>query len=125
MRFHHIGYAVKDIRAYLDDFLVPMFSPVSITDPVSDPIQQVTVCFAKMPGGAIIELVEPLGVAAQSTRSSATIGAGSTICATRWTTSTRSWNASAANVTCRWASPFLQQLSTVAESCFYSARNGI
>jgi hypothetical protein len=31
---------------YLNDFLVPMFSPVSI-------------CFAEMPGGTVIELVEP------------------------------------------------------------------
>jgi methylmalonyl-CoA/ethylmalonyl-CoA epimerase len=61
MRFHHIGYAVRDIRSYLDEFLVPMFSPVSVTEPVSDPIQQVTVCFAEMPGGTVIELVEPLG----------------------------------------------------------------
>jgi catechol 2,3-dioxygenase-like lactoylglutathione lyase family enzyme len=61
MRFHHIGYAVKDIRRYLDVFLVPMFSPVSVTEPVSDPVQQVTVCFVEMPGGTVIELVEPLG----------------------------------------------------------------
>jgi methylmalonyl-CoA/ethylmalonyl-CoA epimerase len=61
MRFHHVGYAVQDIRKYLADFLVPMFSPLHVTDPVADPIQQVTVCFAEMPGGAVIELVEPLG----------------------------------------------------------------
>jgi methylmalonyl-CoA/ethylmalonyl-CoA epimerase len=61
MRFHHIGYAVKDMRRYLNDFFVPMFSPVSVTEPVSDPVQQVTVCFAEMPGGTVIELVEPLG----------------------------------------------------------------
>lgn len=59
MRFHHVGYAVKDIRRYLDEFLVPMFSPVSITEPVSDPLQRVTVCFAEMPGGMVIELVQP------------------------------------------------------------------
>jgi len=61
MRFHHIGYAVKDIRRYLDDFLIPLFAPLSVTEPVADPIQQVTVCFAEMPGGALIELVEPFG----------------------------------------------------------------
>jgi methylmalonyl-CoA/ethylmalonyl-CoA epimerase len=60
MRFHHIGYAVKDIRSYLDHFLIPMFSPVRVSDPVSDPVQQVTVCFAEMQGGTVIELVEPL-----------------------------------------------------------------
>jgi methylmalonyl-CoA/ethylmalonyl-CoA epimerase len=59
MRFHHVGYAVKDIRRYLDGFLIPMFSPVSISEPVSDPIQRVTVCFAEMPGGTVIELVQP------------------------------------------------------------------
>jgi len=61
MRFHHIGYAVRDIRKYLDDFLVPMFLPISITDPVADSIQRVRVCFVEMPGGTLIELVEPLG----------------------------------------------------------------
>ncbi len=61
LRFHHIGYAVKDIRKYLDGFLIPMFAPERITDPVSDPLQRVTVCFAEMRGGTTIELVEPLG----------------------------------------------------------------
>ena len=61
MRFHHIGYAVADIQQYLESFLRPLFSPLSVTDPVSDPIQKVTVCFAEMPGGTVIELVEPLG----------------------------------------------------------------
>jgi methylmalonyl-CoA/ethylmalonyl-CoA epimerase len=61
MRFHHIGYAVKDIRSYLDDFLIPLFSPASVSHPVPDPVQQVTVCFAEMQGGTVIELVEPLG----------------------------------------------------------------
>jgi methylmalonyl-CoA/ethylmalonyl-CoA epimerase len=61
MRFHHIGYAVKEIRSYLDHFLVPMFSPISVTELVPDPIQHVNVCFAKMQGGTMIELVEPLG----------------------------------------------------------------
>ncbi len=61
MRFHHIGYAVKDIRAYLDEFLIPLFAPESVSEPVADPIQQVTVCFAMMRGGTVIELVEPLG----------------------------------------------------------------
>ena len=59
MRVHHVGYAVKDIRSYLEDFLVPLFSPVGISEPVTDPIQQVTVCFVEMQGGTVIELVEP------------------------------------------------------------------
>jgi len=61
MRFHHIGYAVGSIRRYLDDFLVPMFAPVRITEPIADPVQRVTVCFVEMTGGTLIELVEPLG----------------------------------------------------------------
>jgi methylmalonyl-CoA/ethylmalonyl-CoA epimerase len=60
VRFHHVGYAVREIDGYLKDFLVPLFSPVSVTETVSDPIQQVRVCFAEMPGGTVIELVEPL-----------------------------------------------------------------
>jgi len=61
LRFHHIGYAVRSIRSYLDNFLIPMFAPDHITDPISDPVQRVTVCFAEMPGGTTIELVEPFG----------------------------------------------------------------
>ncbi len=61
MRFHHIGYAVRNIRSYLDNFLIPMFAPDHITDPVSDAGQRVTVCFVEMSGGPTIELVEPLG----------------------------------------------------------------
>ena len=60
MRFHHVGYAVREIDAYLKDFLVPLFGPITVTDPISDPIQQVRVCFVEMPGGTVIELVEPL-----------------------------------------------------------------
>ena len=61
MRFHHIGYAVQDIQQYLDDFFVPLFGPTEVTQPVTDPIQQVSVCFARLPDGPWIELVEPLG----------------------------------------------------------------
>jgi len=60
VRFHHVGYAVREIDAYLKDFLVPLFAPIDVTEPVADPIQQVRVCFATMPGGTVIELVEPL-----------------------------------------------------------------
>lgn len=61
MRFHHIGYAVSSISQYLDDFFVPLYGPVSVSEPIADPIQQVIVCFAELPGGSTIELVEPLG----------------------------------------------------------------
>lgn len=60
MRFHHVGYAVKDIRRYLEEFLMPMFAPESVGAPVSDVTQGVTVCFVQMQGGTVIELVEPL-----------------------------------------------------------------
>lgn len=61
MRFHHVGYAVKSIDQYLNDFLVPLFAPVSVSKTFADEIQQVRVCFAEMQGGTVIELVEPLG----------------------------------------------------------------
>jgi len=60
MRFHHIGYAVASIQAYLDEFLVPLFAPVEVSEPVADALQKVRVCFVQMQGGTVIELVEPL-----------------------------------------------------------------
>ena len=61
MRFHHIGYAVASIDRYLDEFFVPLFAPLSVSAQVADPIQKVSVCFARLLGGGTIELVEPLG----------------------------------------------------------------
>jgi methylmalonyl-CoA/ethylmalonyl-CoA epimerase len=61
VRFHHVGYAVESIDQYLNDFLVPLFAPVSVSEIFADEIQQVRVCFAEMQGGTVIELVEPLG----------------------------------------------------------------
>lgn len=61
MRFHHIGYAVADIRKHLSDFMAPLFAPVRVTESVADPIQQVRVCFVELQGGTVVELVEPLG----------------------------------------------------------------
>ena len=61
MRFHHVGYAVESIDRYLNDFLVPLFAPESVSGTFADEIQQVSVCFAQMQGGTVIELVEPLG----------------------------------------------------------------
>ncbi|MBK8689382.1 MAG: VOC family protein [Betaproteobacteria bacterium] len=60
MRFHHVGYAVANIEAYLRDFLVPLFSPSSVSESIADSLQQVRVCFVEMQGGTVIELVEPL-----------------------------------------------------------------
>jgi methylmalonyl-CoA/ethylmalonyl-CoA epimerase len=61
VRFHHIGYAVQDIRSFLRDFFQPLFSPVSVTDIVPDAKQRVAVCFAELAGGVTVELIEPLG----------------------------------------------------------------
>jgi methylmalonyl-CoA/ethylmalonyl-CoA epimerase len=61
MRFHHIGYATSDIDRYVEEFFRPVFAPLSISAKVSDPGQRVSVCFAKMQGGTLIELVEPFG----------------------------------------------------------------
>jgi methylmalonyl-CoA/ethylmalonyl-CoA epimerase len=61
VRFHHIGYATADIDRYVEEFFRPVFAPLSISPKVSDPVQRVTVCFARMQGGAVIELVEPFG----------------------------------------------------------------
>ena len=59
MRFHHVGYAVQSISDYRFEFFDPLFSPLSVSRIVEDPIQRVRVCFAKMQGGVTIELVEP------------------------------------------------------------------
>jgi methylmalonyl-CoA/ethylmalonyl-CoA epimerase len=59
MRFHHIGYAVQSILDYRRDFFDPLYSPVSVSEVVEDPIQRVRVCFAQLQGGVTVELVEP------------------------------------------------------------------
>ena len=61
MRFHHIGYATANIDRFVEEFFRPVFAPLAISDKVRDPIQRVTVCFARMQGDAVIELVEPYG----------------------------------------------------------------
>jgi len=61
MRFHHVGYATRNIDLYVEDFFGPVFAPLAISEKVSDPIQRVTVCFARMQGDTMIELVEPFG----------------------------------------------------------------
>jgi len=60
VRFHHVGYAVDSIDQYLEDFMAPLFAPVSVSETFADEIQQVRVCFVEMQGGTVIELVEPL-----------------------------------------------------------------
>jgi len=61
MRFHHVGYATANIDRYVEEFFRPVFAPLAISDKISDPIQRVTVCFARMQGDTVIELVEPFG----------------------------------------------------------------
>lgn len=61
MRFHHVGYAVANIRDYLDDFVIPLFNPESVSETYADPVQNVRVCFVEMQNGTTIELVEPMG----------------------------------------------------------------
>ena len=60
-RFHHIGQAVADISRHIEEFLRPVFGDLPITAAVADPIQRVRVCFVTMPGGVMVELVEPHG----------------------------------------------------------------
>jgi catechol 2,3-dioxygenase-like lactoylglutathione lyase family enzyme len=61
MRFHHVGYATANIDRFVEDFFRPVFAPLAISDKISDPIQRVTVCFARLQGDTLMELVEPLG----------------------------------------------------------------
>jgi len=61
VRFHHVGYATDNIDRFVQDFFRPVFAPLAISDKVSDPIQRVTVCFARMQGDTVIELIEPFG----------------------------------------------------------------
>jgi methylmalonyl-CoA/ethylmalonyl-CoA epimerase len=61
MRFHHVGYATANIDRFVEDFFRPVFEPLSISDKICDPVQRVTVCFARMQGDILIELVEPFG----------------------------------------------------------------
>ncbi|MDT7934980.1 MAG: VOC family protein [Sphingomonadaceae bacterium] len=61
LRFHHIGYAVANIAAAKRELLDPLFAPEWLGEPIADPIQRVRVCFGRLPGGPLIELVEPLG----------------------------------------------------------------
>ncbi len=58
---HHIAYAVRDIRAYFENFLRPVFSTVEIGEIYDDPIQKVRVAFVSVGRGPLIELVEPVG----------------------------------------------------------------
>jgi methylmalonyl-CoA/ethylmalonyl-CoA epimerase len=58
--FNHIGYAVTNIRWYLDEFLIPLFLPMKVGEIIEDPIQQVRVAFVTLQGGVKIELIEPM-----------------------------------------------------------------
>ena len=60
IRFDHIGYAVKSIEDYLEEFVVPLLDPVSIGPIVTDPEQGVRIAFVTLAGGERIELIEPV-----------------------------------------------------------------
>lgn len=61
LRFHHLAYAVANIESHLAHFVMPLLDPIHVSTIVEDPIQRVRVCFVTVGGGALIELVEPLG----------------------------------------------------------------
>ena len=61
IRFRQVGYIPVDIDRFVEDFFRRFFTLLAISDKVSDPIQRVTVCFARMQGDTVIELVEPFG----------------------------------------------------------------
>jgi methylmalonyl-CoA/ethylmalonyl-CoA epimerase len=61
LRLDHIGYAVANIRDYLEAFFVPLFRPIAVSAIVEDPLQRVRVAFATLAGGERIELIEPMG----------------------------------------------------------------
>jgi methylmalonyl-CoA/ethylmalonyl-CoA epimerase len=60
LQFDHVGYAVASIEGYLEDFFVPLFAPIAVSDIVEDPLQSVRIAFATLPGGERIELIEPI-----------------------------------------------------------------
>lgn len=60
VRFDHVGYAVASIEEYLDEFFVPLFAPLAVSEIVEDPVQRVRIAFATLEGGERIELIEPL-----------------------------------------------------------------
>jgi methylmalonyl-CoA/ethylmalonyl-CoA epimerase len=57
--FHHIGYAVQSINAYLEQFVLPLLKPLTVGNIVEDPIQKVRVVFVTLKGGGTLELIEP------------------------------------------------------------------
>ena len=56
----HIGYAVANIERYLQEFLVPLLAPESVSPIVEDPLQQVRIGFVTLRGGVRIELIQPV-----------------------------------------------------------------
>jgi catechol 2,3-dioxygenase-like lactoylglutathione lyase family enzyme len=59
IRIHHVGFAVDNIKEYLDRFLAPLVKPQSVSATIEDPIQRVRVAFVKLEGGTI-ELIEAM-----------------------------------------------------------------
>jgi methylmalonyl-CoA/ethylmalonyl-CoA epimerase len=68
MRLHHAGYAVESIEAFLRNFVNPVLRPVSTSQAIEDPLQCVRIAFATLPGGGMLELIEPLNDASPVSR---------------------------------------------------------
>jgi methylmalonyl-CoA/ethylmalonyl-CoA epimerase len=56
----HIGYAVHSISESLNDFVLPLLAPESVSDIIEDPIQKVRIVFVTLIDGGRLELIEPL-----------------------------------------------------------------
>ncbi len=59
LRFHHVGYAVASIDDYLRTVVEPLMRPEHVSASTLDEVQGVRVCFVRLQGGTVIELVEP------------------------------------------------------------------
>ena len=59
--FHHVGVAVRDLAKSIPIYKM-LFEYELTSDPIDDPIQNVSVCFlSRGDGDAVLELVAPLG----------------------------------------------------------------
>jgi methylmalonyl-CoA/ethylmalonyl-CoA epimerase len=58
LQFHHVGYAVQNIAAYVDGYVSSVLRPRAVSRIIEDPIQRVRIAFVELPGGSL-ELIEP------------------------------------------------------------------
>lgn len=68
LTFDHLGYAVGNIKEYLDSFLIPLFQPIEVGETFEDPAQLARIVLVKMRGGIQIELIEPTSVSSPVNR---------------------------------------------------------